>query len=56
MISKTIRVLVVDANPSGEEDLHSQLDAVPGVEIVGAAHSQRAMDRKRSSTNCRVGN
>ena len=42
MNSKTIRVLVVDADPSGVGDLHSQLDQVPEIEIVGIAHSQRA--------------
>jgi DNA-binding NarL/FixJ family response regulator len=42
MISETIRVLVVDADPSGGHDLRSQLDQIPDVEIVGIAHSQRA--------------
>lgn len=43
MNSKSIRVLVIDADPSGGEDaLRSQLEAIPGVEIVGIAHSQPA--------------
>ena len=42
MNSITIRVLVVDADPSGVGDLHSRLNQVPEVEIVGIAHSQRA--------------
>jgi response regulator of citrate/malate metabolism len=43
MNSKSIRLLVVDGDPSGGEDaLRSQLEAIPGVEIVGIAHSQRA--------------
>ena len=43
MTSKTIRLLFVDADPSGcEAALRSQLDQVPGVELVGIAHSQRA--------------
>ena len=40
MNSKSIRLLVVDGDPSGGEDaLRSQLEAIPGVEIVGIAHS-----------------
>ncbi len=42
MISKPVRVLVADANPSGDEDLRSQLEQVPDVEIVGIVHSQPA--------------
>ena len=42
MNSTSIRVLVVDADPSGMGDLHSQLDQVPEIDIVGIAHSQRA--------------
>lgn len=42
MISATTRVLLVDADPSGGSDLRSQLEAIPGVEIMGIAHSQRA--------------
>ena len=42
MNSKTIRVLVVDEDPSGVSDLQSRLDQIPEVEIVGIAHSQRA--------------
>ena len=43
MNSKTSRLLIDDADPSGGEDaLRSQLDQVPGVELVGIAHSQRA--------------
>jgi len=42
MNSKTIRVLVVDADPGGVGDLHSRLDQMSEVEIVGIAHSQRA--------------
>ena len=41
MMSKTLRVLVVDSDPSGGDVLHSQLEQVAGVEIVGIAHSQR---------------
>jgi DNA-binding NarL/FixJ family response regulator len=41
MNSETIRVLLVDADPSGGQDLRSQLDEFPEVEIVGIAHSQR---------------
>jgi DNA-binding NarL/FixJ family response regulator len=40
MISKPVRVLVADANPSGGEDLRSQLEQVPDVEVVGIVHSQ----------------
>ena len=50
MISKPIRVLVADANPSGEEDLRSQMDQIPEVEIVGIAHSQRATLTQVEST------
>ena len=50
MISKPISVLVVDANPSGEEDLRSQMDQIPEVEIVGIAHSQRAALTQVEST------
>jgi hypothetical protein len=43
MTSKTLRLLIVDADPSGGEDaLRSQLDQVTGVELVGIVHSQRA--------------
>jgi len=42
MISKPVRVLVADANPSGGEDLRSQLEQVPDVEVVGIVHSQPA--------------
>ena len=42
MNSITIRVLVVDADPVGVGDLHSRLDQLPEVKIVGIAHSQRA--------------
>jgi DNA-binding NarL/FixJ family response regulator len=42
MTSKTIHLLIVDADPSsGEDALRSRLDQVPGVELVGIAHSQR---------------
>jgi DNA-binding NarL/FixJ family response regulator len=39
--SNQIRVLVVDADTSGEGHLRSKLEAIPGIEIVGISHSQR---------------
>ena len=42
MENKSIRVLVVDANPTQEDALRSQLAQVLEVEVVGIAHSQRA--------------
>jgi DNA-binding NarL/FixJ family response regulator len=39
--SNQIRLLVVDADPSGEGYLRSKLEGIRGVEIVGIAHSQR---------------
>ncbi|MFC2055105.1 response regulator transcription factor [Chloroflexota bacterium] len=41
MKSNQIRLLVVDADTSGEGQLRSKLDGVLGVEIVGITHSQR---------------
>jgi DNA-binding NarL/FixJ family response regulator len=41
LISNQIRLLVVDADPSGEGHLRSKLEAIQIVEIVGVAHSQR---------------
>lgn len=42
MNSPQIRLLIVDADPSsGEDALRSQVEQVPGVELVGIAHSQR---------------
>ena len=51
MNSKIIRVLVVDADPSSVEDaLRLKLDRLPGVEVVGIAHSQRGALRQVDST------
>lgn len=36
-----VRVLAVDADPSGEGHLRSKLEKIQGIEIVGIAHSQR---------------
>ena len=41
MNSKQIRVLVVDADTSGEGHLRSKLEVIPGIEIIGITHSQR---------------
>lgn len=41
MNSNLIRVLVVDADSSGEGYLHSMLEGIEGIEIVGIVHSQR---------------
>ena len=41
MNSNQIRLLVVDADPSGEGHLRSKLEGIRGVEIVGITHSQR---------------
>jgi len=50
MISKLVRVLVADANPSGGEDLRSELEQVPDVEVVGIVHSQRAASNQVETT------
>lgn len=50
MNSKTIRILIVDANPSGGGDLRSLIEQVPNIEIVGIAHSQRAAFNHVEST------
>jgi DNA-binding NarL/FixJ family response regulator len=51
MNSKIIRVLIVDADPSTVEDaLHLKLDRLPGVELVGVAHSQRGALSQVDST------
>jgi DNA-binding NarL/FixJ family response regulator len=42
MNTKTVRVLVVDADPSGEASIRALLGQVEGIEIVGIAHSKRA--------------
>jgi len=39
--SNQIRVLVVDADPSGEGHLRSKLGAIQIIDVVGIAHSQR---------------
>ena len=44
MNAKTIRVLVVDADPSGGDELRSLLDEIPGFEIVGYAVSDPTKD------------
>ena len=41
MASNQIRVLVVDADTSGEGHLRSKIEALRGIEIVGITHSQR---------------
>jgi DNA-binding NarL/FixJ family response regulator len=51
MNSKIIRLLIADADPSsGEDALRTQLDAIPGVELVGIAHSQRSALNQVEST------
>ncbi len=50
MISKLVRVLVADANPSGGENLRSQLEQVPDVEVVGIVHSQPAAFNQDETT------
>jgi hypothetical protein len=40
MNSKPIRVLGVDADPSGRHTLESQLKDIQGIEILGIGHSQ----------------
>ena len=42
MNSKPLPVLVVDADPRVRDQLRSQLEQVPDVEIVGIVHSQPA--------------
>jgi DNA-binding NarL/FixJ family response regulator len=42
MNSKPIRVLVVDADPSGRQTIQSQIDDIQEIEILGIEHSQRA--------------
>ena len=49
MNAKTIRVLVVDADPSGGDELRSLLGEIPEFEIVGIAHSQRMALRQVES-------
>ena len=51
MNAKTIRVLVVDADPSGGDELRSLLDKIPELEIVGIAHSQRMALRQVESVS-----
>lgn len=51
MNSKIIRLLIVDADPIGVEDaLRLKLDRLPGVELVGIAHSQRGALSQVDST------
>jgi DNA-binding NarL/FixJ family response regulator len=50
MNSKPIRVLGVDADPSGRHTLESQLKDIQGIEILGIEHSQRAVLNKIEST------
>lgn len=50
MSSNLIRVLVVDADPSGEGYLRSKMEGIEGIEIVGIAHSQRMTLNQVEST------
>ena len=50
MNSNLIRVLVVDADPSGEGRLQSKFDGMKGLEIVGIVHSQRMALNQIEST------